>query len=265
MAGSERATARGRWLVAVVALFAASCIELPGGEEERKGDGARCKADDECRSGTCTTAEMCAHSSCECGGNTCEAGGEPARQCGDGWVCTDAEGLFDGVQEFFGGEPREDKGYCHPLCSEGCPEHYTCDGTLCVMDTTWNEPVPSVTWSGAVSGEAAGKGASAEVQLEFGKTVKLVATATSPSGRAVESFTWMYVGGVSETIEGPELEVTLLETDSWRRADLYVADDQARSSMLSVVFTGCLGQGATCGYDGSGCCGGCDRTANTCL
>jgi hypothetical protein len=254
-----------RWGILAAVLLAAGCVLVGDKEDERLGDGARCKDDDECRSGVCTTAELCAHSSCECGGKTCDAAGEQARQCADGWVCTDAKGLLDGVQEFFGGMPAEDEGYCHPLCSAGCPEHYSCSGTLCAPDVTWNEPVPSVTWSGAVQGMVEGKGAMQTVQLEVGKTVKLHASASSPSGREIKSFTWMVVGGVTETVEGTEVEVTLDPTESWRRADLYVTDDQARGAMISVAFNACLGQGETCGYQGSGCCAGCDQDANVCL
>jgi hypothetical protein len=264
MARSERASTRGAWFMAAgTATLLAGCPVLAG-EAERLGDGERCSEDEECRSGTCTSSELCAHSSCECGGTTCEPPGEPARQCADGWVCSDEKGLFDGVQEFFGGTPREDKGYCHPLCSAGCPEHYACQGELCVPDVSWNEPVPSVTWSGALSGKVEGKNAMQTLQLEVGQKVKLRATASSPTNREITSYSWMYLGGGFETIQGPELEFALRPEDAWQQVNLYVGDDHAKSALITFYFEACLGQGETCGYDGSGCCHGCDQQANLC-
>jgi hypothetical protein len=249
-----------------VSLLLLACSLAPGRDaHDGKADGARCKQDDECASGTCTSYELCAHSLCDCPGSTCSEGGEASSDCQDNWVCTDAKSLFDPVREYFGGEPPKDKGYCWPRCEGGCPEHYSCTGTLCTPDTAWANPVPAVTWSGVVQGQLEGPG-SQTIETEQEKSVTLRASATSPADASIASYAWTLVSGagVYEMHSGPELSFSV-EAGSFRRAELTVTDDQHRASMLTVIFSACAGTGAQCGFQGSGCCHGCDQNGQLCL
>jgi hypothetical protein len=237
---------------------------LAGEDQPKVNDGALCSQDDDCTSGFCTTAQLCAPSACNCPGDACGPQGKRSSACADGWVCVDAKSLFDPVREFFGGKPPKDRGYCQPLCSQTCPEHYTCSGgTFCAPEQDWANPVPSVSWSGAVTGNSMLD--STTIQVEQHATVYLKASATSPTDEAIASFQWNVVddSGAQVTSMGPELE---LQVDgSYKRADLTVTDARNRSTMLSVTFDSCSGTGVTCGYQGSGCCQSCDATTNLCL
>jgi hypothetical protein len=112
-----------------------------------------------------------------------------------------------------------------------------------------------------------GRSAMAEVDMEAGSTVRLEASASSPTDVPIKSFSWQRVTsrGDYETIPGPTLDLTLDTEASYVRAELTVLDDLTRASLLTVVFNACIGQGQACGYDGSGCCNGCDRSTELCL
>jgi hypothetical protein len=105
------------------------------------------------------------------------------------------------------------------------------------------------------------------VKLEPGLTVTLTASAESPVHESVTNFAWTIVGsaGDSMTLESQSVDVTLAETDAFRRAELVVSDAGLRSAQISVSFEACFGQGKACGYQGSGCCNTCDADAKLCL
>jgi hypothetical protein len=250
-------------------LLAGGCELLPalGEKDEPKGDpdGAFCHENEDCESGFCTSEQLCAHSACECSGNTCGATGKEADPCAEDWVCTDADSIFDGVEEFFGGHARKDKGYCQPLCQPECPEHYYCAGTFCVPQVGWANPVPTIAWTGDAKGTYSGNGTH-RVDLERGKSVTLEASASSPTDEPIRSYAWVRVTSRSqEPVMGQKLEITLGKDESFARADLTVVDERSRATLMSVIFNGCTGPGDACGYEGSGCCNGCDREANTCM
>jgi hypothetical protein len=257
------------WLT--VNLGSAGCELAPvltGADDEAKGkgDGQRCREDDECASGFCTTEELCAHSACDCPGNTCGSSGKVTEPCADHWVCTDADSIFDGVEEFFGGHARKDKGYCQPLCQPDCPEHYYCAGMFCVPQVGWANPVPSIVWDGAADGMSNNTSAMENVDFAEGKSVHLEASAMSPTDVPISTFSWQRVTsrGEYDTVEGPALDLMLDPDLSFVRAELTVTDERSRSSFLTVTFNACLGAGETCGYGGGGCCNGCDRTLDQC-
>jgi hypothetical protein len=58
--------------------------------------------------------------------------------------------------------------------------------------------------------------------------------------------------------------VTIPEGGSFTRAELTVTDAKMRAGLLYVVFEACSGTGGQCGYQGSGCCNGCDDASNLC-
>lgn len=235
------------------------------GEEEKlaNNDGEVCAGDSDCSSGICTSYHLCAHSRCNCPGSSCSPGGEVVDVCKEGWLCSDAASIFDGVEEFFGGTPAKDQGYCHLPCSTTCPEHYYCNGTTCVPNRDWVDPVATLSWSGAITGSASHD---EKVQLEAGKTVAVTASATSPWDIPLEPFAWTIARSTGERVEstGPGVEFTL-EDESYVRVELIARDTEFNSASLHVVFESCLGQGTQCGYEGSGCCNGCNRDANVCL
>ena len=166
-------------------------------------------------------------------------------------------------REFFGGTPAKDQGYCHLPCTTTCPEHYYCNGTSCVPNRDWVDPVVTVSWSGAITGTAT---YDTSVPLESGKTVHVTASATSPLDIPLEPLEWTIARSTGERVEslGGDVEFTLLD-ESYVRVELIARDTEFNSVALHVVFQSCLGAGTQCGYDGSGCCNGCDRDANVCL
>jgi hypothetical protein len=231
--------------------------------EPRDNDGELCANDSDCSSGICTSYRLCAHTKCNCPGSTCTAGGEVVDECKQGWLCSDAESIFDGAEEFFGGTPAMDQGYCHLPCDTTCPEHYYCNGTNCVPDRDWVDPEVTVSWSGAITGSTT---YDQTVQLEVGKTVSVTASAVSPLEIPLEPFDWKLVRGSGERIEsmGDGVEFTLLD-ESYVRVELVVRDAEYNSASVHVVFESCRGAGTQCGYQGSGCCNGCNRDADVCL
>lgn len=255
-----------RWIpmLAGLALLGASACGLFG--EDELTDGQVCSADDDCSTGVCTAANLCSHSPCECPSGNCQAGGEQTSDCLDGWVCVSYESVFDPLEEFFGGMPNPSDGYCQPSCAAGCPEHYFCDGDFCTPDVAWVAPVPTVAWSGAVSGELSGRDQSTTVIVEEGSTLTLTGSAVSPAGAAIASLTWTTVSGAGDSMsfEGPTIETTV-EAGNYRRVELDAIDDRARSSRVAVIFEACIGAGATCGFSGLGCCNSCDGATNLCM
>lgn len=252
-----------RWIPMLALLGAASC-GLFG--EEAQTDGQVCNVDDDCETGVCTSANLCSHSWCECPSGNCAPGGEQSSDCLEGWVCVEYDSVFDPLKEFFGGTPNPSDGYCQPSCEAGCPEHYFCGGDFCEPDFEWVRPVPTVVWSGAVSGELSGHDQSTTVVVEEGSMISLTGSASSPVGAAITSLSWTTVSlaGDYMEFEGPTIETTV-PVDGYRRVELDVVDDRARSARVTVTFEACIGAGNTCGYRGMGCCNGCDDATNTCM
>jgi hypothetical protein len=243
-------------------LFAAGCSAVES--EPENNDGSFCAKNADCSSGVCTRARLCAHSGCNCPGDTCSADGEVVPECRPGWVCMDYKSLFDPVVEFFDAEPDQDDGYCQPLCAASCPEHYECRGTQCVADEDWVKPRLSVSWSGAAQGSTQSE---QTLTLPNGSSLTLSAEATSPLGLALEPFVWTIVDGSSgarDEFNGPSVELSVEGIGSYRRAELTVSDVEAHSSSASVVLQSCRAAGTACGYDGLGCCDGCNRSENVC-
>lgn len=252
--------------VALLAWLAAACIAAPlGSEKSGLADGARCKHDEDCRSHGCNHNLLCAHSACDCPGETCTDGGEASPDCADGWVCVYYKSVLHDVGEFFGSKGDLNGGTCQPTCAATCPEHYICGGQLCKADNDWPNPVPSVSWSGAVEGNLGGSGHMQTVKLEKGKQVTLTASATSPADIAITRYSWTIVtdSGQREPMEAQTVDVVL--DGSYARAELVVGDADGRTGYLQVTFEGCGGSGAQCGYQGSGCCNGCDADKKFCL
>jgi hypothetical protein len=247
-----------------VALVGSGCGLVPA-EDTKRADGERCSTNDECRSGTCTTNELCAHNSCDCPGDSCPANGAHSADCGSKWVCLTSTSIVEDVGQFFSGDTDND-GYCELPCSEGCPEHYFCGGQYCVPDQGWVSPVPTISWSGAQEGMETGKGASTTLRVEPGKTVALEASAESPTGVAIAAFAWNLVdsSGLQTQTSGASLDVTLAPADGFRRAELTVTDAKQRAALSYVIVEACLGAGMDCGFQGSGCCTSCDDATNIC-
>jgi hypothetical protein len=236
-----------------------------GEEAEGRADGALCGGPEDCKSERCTTAQLCAHSPCRCSGDACGPNGKESSACSEGWVCTDASNYFDDVREFFGGEAPKDRGYCQPTCEAGCPEHYTCSGgTFCKPNTDWANPVPTIRWTGASEGDTSDSNMK-RVELEFKGSVTLRASASSPTGASITRYHWSWSSSrASGESEEQELELPLDPETNYLRAQLIVSDERSRSGLTDVVFESCFGSGTTCGYEGSGCCSGCDRETDRC-
>lgn len=271
MGGLWQQKARGLvWCLVVAGALAPACIVAPpfdelDEKEAGRADGALCSDDTQCGAGICTSSHLCAHSTCNCPGEGCDPQGEPSGDCADGWVCVYYESVFESIGEVFDVEHDMDGGYCQPLCEAGCPEHYSCRGRFCVADQEWVNPRPTVSWTGAVEGTLEGL-SHRDVQVEAGQRVTLTASATSPIDAEIASYQWTIVrgSGEREQIEDTRVEV-IAEQGSYVRAELIVSDDEIHSALVSVTFSACNGEGAQCGYEGSGCCAGCDDASNTCL
>lgn len=252
------------WLLGLYA-----CVPAPFGasDDDKLQDGARCNQDAECKSGTCSRhSRLCSHSFCDCPGDTCTNGGEPSPDCAEGWLCVYYETVLGDIGEVFNIARDTDGGYCRPTCAAGCPEHYICkDGQFCSVDSNWADPVPHVEWSGGASGSDSGRNRMIETPLERGQSVELRARAESPLGLPVETFEWTIgYGSRTEMLSGAEVGLQLDETSSYVSAQLVVRDPDYRSALFSIVFMGCTGAGGACGYQGSGCCNGCDMGAGVC-
>jgi len=260
-----RRFARAVLLIAIAQV--PGCLIAPPLDDEPAGraDGALCSDDAQCGAGICTRAHLCAHSSCNCPGEGCDPQGEPARDCAEGWVCVYYESIFESIGEVFEVEHDMDGGHCQPLCEAGCPEHYSCRGRFCVADDAWVNPQATVTWSGGVDGALDGLG-HRDVQVEAGLPVTLTASASSPIDAEISAYQWTIVhgSGAREQVEGTSVEVSA-EQGSYVRAELIVSDDELHNTFVSVAFNACNGAGAQCGYEGSGCCAGCDDQTDTCL
>jgi hypothetical protein len=244
----------------VFATVACSAVE---GEPENN-DGSFCSKNTDCSSGVCTRARLCAHSACDCPGDSCSTDGEAVPECRAGWVCMDYKSLFDPVVEFFDAEPDKDDGYCQPLCAASCPEHYECRGAQCVADQDWVNPLLTLSWSGAAQGSTQSE---QTLTLANGSSITLSAEATSPLGLALDPFAWTIVDGSSgarSEVSGPSVELSVEDIGSYRRAELRVSDTEGHDATASVMLQSCRAAGTQCGYDGMGCCNGCNRSENTC-
>jgi hypothetical protein len=251
-------------LLFVVLAWTMGCGIVPE-EESKLADGARCDEAKQCQSGVCTRDALCAPSVCDCPGDSCPAQGAHSADCGSEWVCVASTNLIEGVGEFFGAGNDND-GYCQLPCSAGCLDHYLCSGDFCVPEVGWADPVPSVTWSGAAEGALTGKGAETTVEIEREKAVALSASASSPSGSKIESFSWNLVddSGIPTMSSGAMVDLTIDAEHTFRRAELTVSDAKMSASLLYVIFQACSGNGEPCGFEGSGCCKACDTATNLC-
>ena len=250
-------------------LLASGCIAMPLEDEEvGRADGALCEQDGDCRSGLCgRQSKLCGHSTCDCPGETCDEMGEASPDCAKGWVCSYYSSIIGDVGEVFGFDRDRDGGYCHPLCSAGCPEHYLCgDGHFCVPDTSWANPIATIRWSGGAEGTTSGGNGLASAEIERGAAVTLDASARSPIGAEIKSYAWTIVESHQQLqMEGQHIELSFPMDASFMRAELTVLDADSRGAFSQVSFDGCSGSGQTCGYQGSGCCKSCDSASNTCL
>jgi hypothetical protein len=254
------------WSIGVLALAAmsAGCSVLPH-EDEKVADGLHCTEAAQCKSGFCTRDELCAASSCDCPGDSCNANGEHSGDCDNAALCVASTNVVEDIGQFFSGD-RDNDGYCQLPCDAGCPEHFACGGDFCVPIVGWADPVPSARWSGAAEGALTGKGAEQTVPLERGKGVTLTASATSPSDASIASFAWTIVNesGLRTPSNGETVDVTIEPSGSFSRAELTVTDAKMRAGLLYVIFQGCSGAGDECGFQGSGCCNGCNDANNLC-
>lgn len=262
------------WLVVVVAAWVMPACLVPGledpfAEDEPSGatDGAECDSDDDCKSGSCLMrTRLCAPSFCNCPGEDCPAGGAPSKDCSDNAVCVYYEDIFESAGEIFDIEHDMNGGYCRPLCSKGCPEHFVCsDGTYCTADTDWAAPSATVSWSGPVTGTFTGRYQTTMVNVEYDQPITVVGSGESPLGRSV-TMSWMVHSARELTTPVGDSVTVMVEAGfNSARVELLVNDGDGRSSMATVIFGGCTGVGDACGYEGGGCCNGCDRDSNTCL
>jgi hypothetical protein len=261
------------WLVVVVLGVMPACLapgfEDPFAEDEGESgatDGAECDSDDDCRSGACLMrTRLCAPSFCNCPGDDCPAGGAPSNDCSDNAVCVYYEDIFESVGEVFMIEHDMNGGYCRPLCSKGCPEHFTCtDGTYCQADSDWAAPSATVTWSGPVTGTFSGRYQTTMVEVEYDQPITITGSGDSPLGQEV-TLSWMVSAREQTMPEGDSVTVMVESGYNSARVELMVRDEESRNAMATVIFNGCSGAGDACGYEGSGCCNGCDRDANTCM
>lgn len=263
--------AGGPFVGKLLTLLLCACVPAPfgAGDEDKKSDGTRCDIDAECKSGTCgRNSRLCTHSFCDCPGDTCTRGGEQSPDCSPGWTCVYYETVAGDIGEVFNIDRDTDGGYCRPTCAAGCPEHYTCsDGMFCSVDSSWADPVPRVEWSGGAEGSGGGRNQMTRVALERGQSVQLRASAESPLGLQVQTFEWqlMFGGRRTEMFSEPDVSFTLDEMISDVRAELAVRDPDYRTGLYTIIFEGCTGAGGVCGYEGSGCCNGCDKPNKTCL
>jgi hypothetical protein len=240
------------------------CSILPH-EDEKVADGEHCTDGKQCKSGNCTRDELCAATACDCPGDSCAANGEHSGDCEAAALCVTSTNVVEDIGQFFSGEQDND-GYCELPCDAGCPEHFACGGQFCVSILGWADPVPSATWSGAAIGSVSGQGAQMNVPLERGKLVTLTASATSPANASISSFAWSLVNesGSQTPSTGESVDVTIPPGGSFTRAELTVTDAKMRAGLLYVIFEACSGAGEQCGYQGSGCCNGCDDASNLC-
>jgi hypothetical protein len=177
--------------------------------------------------------------------------------------------VLDDIGAFFGQSRDYDSGVCQAPCSAGCPEHYSCNagGIWCQADAYWANPVPAVHWSGGAEGKLEGRDKTTLVTLEVGKAVELEAEASSPLGMSISDFKWTITdqSGQAMLVEGHRATFVFGPEQMAGRADLVVSDPDSRTGNISVEFQGCLGVGQACGYEGSGCCNGCDDQKAFCL
>lgn len=238
----KRTGATWAWMSA--ALSVSACV-LPDGfgsgdtlgseSSLTKNDGDYCEQASDCSSELCTNSRLCAHSRCKCSGEECPQEGEPSGDCREGWVCTDAKSLLDPVDEFFGGEPAKNKGYCAPSCAAGCPEHYLCDGELCRADAEWLTPQVEMSWTGTIEGLT-----DTERTIPLSPNAALIVSATtrSPVDVDYEPLRWTIVdGSTGERVEQTGSTIALsLDGARYKRVELMACDTELHCASLHVVF-----------------------------
>jgi len=244
-------------------------LEDPFEEEDKSGaaDGAECQTDEDCKSRGCLYSKLCAPSFCNCPSDDCPAGGQASNDCGDNAVCVYYEDIFESVGEVFNVEHDMNGGYCRPLCEKGCPEHFICssDGRFCEADPYWAYPNPTITWSGPVSGTSSGNAQMISAQVEYDVPITLMGSGSSPLGQEL-TLEWTINASQMETKSiGGSAQIVVESGLNTARAELHAIDADGRSGIATVIFEGCFSPGDPCGYEGSGCCNGCDREANTCM
>lgn len=229
---------RAAWLsLVLLPLLCVDCNVLA--EDSKRSDAEPCEARDDCKSGICTGDNLCGASSCDCPGHDCAEKGSRSNDCDARQVCAVSTSIVEDIGMFFSNDSDND-GYCQFPCSAPCPAHYSCKtgGDFCVMDLGWADPVPTISWRGAVEGSVTGADQSATVALARGRTVSLEGSATSPIGAAL-SYRWQLVdeSGRTEQATGPSVELTL--DGEFRRAELTVTDDELHGSVIYAVFEDC--------------------------
>lgn len=243
-------------------------IDDPFEEDEPSGaaDGAECREDGDCKSRGCLYSKLCAPSFCNCNADNCPAEGGPSSDCAGNQACVYYEDIFESVGEVFNIEHDMNGGYCRPLCEKGCPEHFICaDGRFCEADSNWAHPVPMISWSGPATGMGGGNGQTHNVEVPYDVPVSLMGSGTSPLDQEIR-LEWTITSSQGSTMAtGETAEIMVTTGHNFERAELHAIDEEGRSGIFTVIFEGCTSAGGTCGYEGSGCCNGCDRDANTCL
>lgn len=225
-------------LLALLSAASACVIDPLSDEKSGAADGARCNENEDCRSGRCQENKLCAHSLCDCPGDSCAEGGEKSADCSSGWLCVYYSSIIGDIGEVFGVDHDLDAGSCQPLCSAGCPAHYTCQGgTFCAADWYWAHPIPTIRWTGCAEGSLTGREQQTQVSLAVGCEVMLSAEADSPVDMPM-TYEWTLSNWSGETmqVEGKTATFVLGENDSSGRADLRVRDSDSRDGTISVSF-----------------------------
>ena len=121
--------------------------------------------------------------------------------------------------------------------------------------------------TGPISGSHVGMDPPGHAEIERGASLAIQGMGDSPVGAAITEVRWEVVesSGVRTEPEGPEITVEIPDDASYVRVELTVLDDRGRAGITHVVFETCSGSGEACGYQGSGCCNGCDDAADLCL
>lgn len=261
-----------RWLVVGLLWVMPACLvpglDDPFAEEEPSGaaDGAECRTDADCKSRGCLYSKLCAPSFCNCPSDDCPTGGQASNDCSDNAVCVYYEDIFESVGEVFNVEHDMNGGYCRPLCSKGCPEHFICsDGTFCSADSNWAHPSPTITWSGPATGMTSGNGQTGSALVPYDTPIQLMGSGSSPLDQEL-TLEWTINASRAEMMStGDSAEIIVESGLNSARAELHAIDADGRSGIVTVIFDGCWSARDPCGYEGSGCCNGCDRDNDVCM
>jgi hypothetical protein len=110
-----------------------------------------------------------------------------------------------------------------------------------------------------------GNGQTHRVDVPYDVPVSLMGSGTSPLDQEI-TLEWTITSARGSTMTtGASAEIVVTTGYNSERAELHAVDEEGRSGIFTVIFAGCFSAGTACGYEGSGCCNGCDRDADTCL